>query len=98
MFALHEQPGSTFLRVDVELMAEGLPGHAMKGRDGIRACGALQWPTSGCSTRETEMNGREGCCSGGRGDLQSPKDAGNPGALDWPMLNCGAPARRLDKE
>jgi hypothetical protein len=51
----------------------------MEGRDGMRACSTLQWPTSGCSTRETEMNGREGCCAGGRGDLQSPK---MPGTLE----------------
>lgn len=40
MFAVHEH-GSSFLQVDVELMVEGVPGHAVDGRDGMRAYSAV---------------------------------------------------------
>ena len=90
MFAVHEH-WSLFLQVDVEPMAEWVSGHAVDGSDGTRAYSALQRPTSGCSGRETEMNGRESCCSGEHGDLESATATG----LVAP--NC-APACKLEKE
>ena len=82
---------SSFLQVDVEPMAEGISGHALDGRDGMRAYSALQRPTSGCSARETEMNGRKGCCFGERADFKRATGTG----LVAP--NC-APVCRLEKE